>query len=742
MSLQNSTEIESLLELLDTHRATLLALHKQRAHFTEGYVPAHIDTGITQACSKVADLKNHLQVLDHPVKDLALDFPPVVAPAKNQTSQSSWSMFSRSKDYNPQPDQQNRQTLIDTMRLRYQERLEAISQTIPLALANRPNAVNPLGADRRPYDLTLRQTNQADKLLPKDSRLNDLFDQSQGQLLILGAPGAGKSFLLYELAHELVERADADSSLPVPVIFSLASWQPDQSLQEWMITDLSQRYNTKSQNIERLFNTNSILPLLDGLDEVDTLERRKQCVAAIHTYQAEKHLAPPLVVTCREREYRDLPELHLNTALVVQPLTSTEINDYLADPEFAQLRQALAQDSSLAHLAQTPLFLSFMAATYRNHAPQLPNHTNSKTVRQIVLGDYVSYCCGTPNNPKAFKVPVTKLRAFLAWLASGMIAHNNQQDFYIEFLQPTWLPSRRSLQIWQGLIIFILGLTGGLAMILAIILAAGWIVELTKLLVGGFVVGLMGGFAIAGGVGLDKIYAPELWRWSWRSYISKLKRNLIFGVIFGLMIGLIFGQVGKIGEILINISVTGISIGFIGGAVGGVSNGFVTNYLIERQTPNQAIRRSIAISIIGGLGFGVIFGLGIGVILGVIGGVMIGQVVGQIFGIVFGIAIMFVGGILGGVFGGVVIGLLQFGGRAILQHYSLRLILSLSTSAPFLLVPWLEEACKRGLLMRIGGGYRFRHELLQRHFATHQEPGFPLPSFLAETENKSQAQPQ
>jgi hypothetical protein len=86
---------------------------------------------------------------------------------------------------------------------------------------------------------------------------------------------------------------------------------------------------------------------------------------------------------------------------------------------------------------------------------------------------------------------------------------------------------------------------------------------------------------------------------------------------------------------------------------------------------------------------------------------------------------------------GLIFGFLHFGGSAIIKHYSLCLVLALSTPAPLNLEPYLEEACKRGLLMRIGGGYRFRHELLQRHFAAHRESDFPPSSFLAETENKS-----
>ena len=78
---------------------------------------------------------------------------------------------------------------------------------------------------------------------------------------------------------------------------------------------------------------------------------------------------------------------------------------------------------------------------------------------------------------------------------------------------------------------------------------------------------------------------------------------------------------------------------------------------------------------------------------------------------------------------GLLVGLLQYGGAAVIQHYVLRLVLSYCSPAPFNLVRWLEAARQRGMLVRVGGGYRFYHELIQRHFADYEEPDYPrLPS--------------
>jgi predicted NACHT family NTPase len=48
-----------------------------------------------------------------------------------------------------------------------------------------------------------------------------VFDDMGGELLILGAPGSGKTTTLLELAGELLARAEAEDGQPIPVVFNL-----------------------------------------------------------------------------------------------------------------------------------------------------------------------------------------------------------------------------------------------------------------------------------------------------------------------------------------------------------------------------------------------------------------------------------------------------------------------------------------------------------------------------------------
>lgn len=728
-------DIDTQQFLLQQHRATLAHYLGQRARLGEAYEPPGVGSGIAEARAEVQRIKSVLRGWDVTVKDLPDD---IASPSPRRIlppPQTRFWPFGRRGGYAPDPDvtRQNRQVFINDMRRRYQERLASAPKIIRLRLAERASAVEPPGELVRPYDIARRQPGQADELLPTRTRLLDLYDEHNAQLLILGAPGAGKTFLLYELARDLAERAAADERAPVPVIFSLAAWQPEQTLDAWMVADLSRRYGAKPQLIAHFVGAGMILPLLDGLDEVATLERRKACVNAIDVYrQSRDLLAPPLVVACREREYQDLSALKLNIALVVQPLALAQVRSYLARAAFEGLRGAIERDAGLADMARTPLLLGLMAETYRNHVPEFPPNADAGTLREIVLNDYVAHCCAPRTNDAVLRVPTVRLRAFLDWLARGMVAHGNQQDFYIEFLQPSWLPSRLWWQLWRVLCLggfgfgfgIVGGIIGGVIGLFTFILRPSLTPGIENGLIVGVIIGLFVGFSTGLRKGQDTIIPIETMSWSFKQFFLRVRRILFFsllaGIFFGLIIGLLFTAIDDIklgfGLLsglkfgLISVIIYGLPISLFIGAFNGVQ----TSIYSERKSSNQGIHRSLHSSMIGGIVSLLIFLMGFGLFF-------MWNSADAISAVLLFAAIL-----------GLVVGIVTYGGGVVVKHYSLRLILSLGSPAPFNLVLWLEEARMRGLLVRVGGGYRFYHELLQRHFAAHAEPGFPRVPILAE----------
>ncbi len=190
--------------------------------------------------------------------------------------------------------------------------------------------------------------------------------------MILGEPGSGKTTLLLELTRTLLERAGQDEAHPIPVVFPLSSWATKrQPLTTWLASELHSRYQVPLPLATSWIETDQVLPLLDGLDEV-AATHRAACVEAINSYR-QAHGLIPTVVCSRQTDYLALStHLLLRTAVVVQPLTPEQIESYLTNggERLEALRQILHKDAELRTFANTPLMLNVLTATYQGTTSQ------------------------------------------------------------------------------------------------------------------------------------------------------------------------------------------------------------------------------------------------------------------------------------------------------------------------------------------------------------------------------------
>src|SRR6266536_2203589 len=93
----------------------------------------------------------------------------------------------------------------------------AQGERLACGLVRRPDAVD-LGA-RAPY-----RPGRPPRPFPESTPISQVFDQVGGGLLILGTPGTGKTTALLRLCGELLDRAEHDPALPIPVVVNLAPW--------------------------------------------------------------------------------------------------------------------------------------------------------------------------------------------------------------------------------------------------------------------------------------------------------------------------------------------------------------------------------------------------------------------------------------------------------------------------------------------------------------------------------------
>lgn len=75
-----------------------------------------------------------------------------------------------------------------------------------------------LNEEVNPWKSVVQESNKPLLPLPTGLSIAQVYDQSGGQLLILGEPGTGKTILLLELARNLLDKAVQDDSHPIPVI--------------------------------------------------------------------------------------------------------------------------------------------------------------------------------------------------------------------------------------------------------------------------------------------------------------------------------------------------------------------------------------------------------------------------------------------------------------------------------------------------------------------------------------------
>src|SRR6266545_248756 len=391
--------------------------------------------------------------------------------------------------------------------------------------------------------------------------IHDVFLRQGKSLLLLGPPGSGKTVALLELARGLARLARRDSTVAVPVLFNLASWKgEDRRLAGWMARELERCYQAGPQAAGWIAR-DQILPLLDGLDEVEP-SCRPGCVDAINAHLQSHGLATGLAVACHTQVYEELPvHLQLETAVELLPLTPAQVDEHLGgagDSTFAGLRAALADDARLRELAVSPLMLTLFERTFQNAAPEdLPSGRAAGIGR--AFEDYVSRMLepgrelpwpreeikrprglrgrlpwnryrssASTQPPPEGRHPPERTRRFLSWLARGLAEHDRAL-FQIERLQPTWLTSRRQvfgysvLSLALGGATFVAVLLMGIPWVQAAHGHPVWVWRATTLVRVSLLLGLLFGAVFgargAGRSGNRDIRVAEalVWKaWSWR----------------------------------------------------------------------------------------------------------------------------------------------------------------------------------------------------------------------------------
>ena len=515
--------------------------------------------------------------------------------------------------------------------------------------------------------------------LPMDMPISTVFDMVGGGMLILGAPGGGKTTALLQLCEELLDRAERDSDSPIPVLVNLASWGRYRlPLSAWLVNELGDGYQVPRSLAAAWVEQDALALLLDGLDEVaDT--QRVACAEAINAWR-DKHGLVPIVVSGRTQALQALrPRLRLNEAVELQPPSEAQVDRYLwyletTGTSIGELRNAITADQELRQLLCSPLLLHVVALAYHGRSASALSAQGTAQQRQSWLwAAYVARMFEQRPLDPADGITDEQAISWLGWLAASLQSRA-QTEFNLDRLTPEWLPTpaderavRAGIGLGGGLVV---GPTLGLAFSLIagafglgfeVVngLAYGLVAGLAFGLIAGLVLGLSNGqkvrpdsnqqpgrswFRRAGDIvrslpiGLRDEYAMLNGHTRPSSHIGWLATP--FGLVSGLGAGLVGGWVGGLALGLYIATAVGLGCWLTSIIADALSGG-----LASRMEPTEQLRWSwskfragLVRALIGGLLGAFVFGAIFGVVAGPTAGLVFGSVFGMIVGLIGAIA--------------------------------------------------------------------------------------------------------
>jgi len=211
--------------------------------------------------------------------------------------------------------------------------------------------------------------------------------QKTQRLVVLGEPGAGKTVAVVQLLLDqlqyrktLPDAVRADE--PVPVRVNAAGWDGGRDFTSWLTHQLSIDYGLNPRVARAMVKADQILPVLDGLDEMDPSDAVPVLAcSALDRLNKSPWLDRAVVIACRStvydaiREFKPDAGLQFATTVTLQPLSAEDVYFYLeqyrdelgrADIEWAPVTDQLDQaDGVLATALRTPWLLSLAATALK-----------------------------------------------------------------------------------------------------------------------------------------------------------------------------------------------------------------------------------------------------------------------------------------------------------------------------------------------------------------------------------------
>lgn len=530
------------------------------------------------------------------------------------------------------------------------------------------------------------------------------------RMVVLGAPGSGKTGFCVSLTLELLDRT---AGARVPVLLQISTWNPADNLHGWLIRTILQDYPFLADEerygasaVRDMLTQHRILPVLDGLDEIAEDQR----AAALSAIERDARGAEALVLTSRSREFEaaSLAGVLRNAEIArLLPVEAKAAADYLREgargaeaDRWEPVLSVLAGggDAPLVLALQTPLMLFLARAAYADTGSDPAELLGLHDVRRIEEHLLDAFTRGVfarrPPSPLATVArPVRDWDPVQAerWLA--FLARNCGREI-------AWW---RLYRLMPQRVRVIMGvLFGGLACVpLGVLMFAlfgrpEFGAEL------GLAVGASGGAALS-------FVPPE----APRRFVPRplrgyeLARDLVFGAIGALVGGIVVGVLWGPGY--------GVAIGLVFGLAFGLVHRFTRPTEPREAVTPAGLLRGDRVAVLYAAALGGVTGTLVGAVMGgIVGGT---ATRGLVIHITNPILVGLLGAAVGALLGACGLGLVAQSPSASGVFSVAEIWLALRGATPLRLMTFLEDAHQLGVLRQAGPYYQFRHAALQDRLA-------------------------
>jgi len=550
------------------------------------------------------------------------------------------------------------------------------------------------------------------------------FESSKRRLLIVGEPGSGKTIAAYSLI-EYLDNTEGDQR--IPLLVNLSAWEAQEDFEAFLVDYLcaSVGYAVNERAVaSALIGSDRYNLILDGLDEIPA-GLRAHFSERLDEFVRRLAGEVGVVVTCRTQEYEQLLAAHATGLGLVQAVEMLPLTSEQLDRAFVELAKRdedwetfLSQRDLTAYkrvrqLMSNPLFLNLAVVGHLSPEQLLDATTTEQNLQDLVLESYLDSTLADQSHYEA-----QDARRYLSWIARFLngdevspfgLKTSDYTVFDLADLTPPDPP--RWYRLLGGLVF---GLVLGPVFGLASVLVYGGFSDLVDGMVLGLVEGLLLGLvwwrfkrsAVSSRLTL-------VWPSTRRRLVAFLRRAgrglrlaLVLVLVFGLGWGLGLVLIGEAG--LVEALVLGPAAGLLMWPAFGLSLGLgfglleTQIVLITSRTPKEARSRSLTAALtwlVSGL---VVTLVWLGGLIGLVSGEL-GW--GLAFGLAFGLGL------------GLILALRNGGWFVLLQNVAHRR-LARAGSLPSPPYDFLEWGIERQVFRRVGGGVRFRHNLIQQHLAS------------------------